>query len=53
MWYYGGSFGSRPLMDTYALMSVPICAFLDWISKKMKMVQILFGIIFLLKAYCW
>ena len=30
-WWYGGSFGSRPMIDIYGIMAVPMAAFLEWI----------------------
>jgi hypothetical protein len=29
LWSYGGSFGMRPMIDTYAVMAVPLALFLD------------------------
>ncbi|MEO0469423.1 MAG: hypothetical protein AAF206_07385 [Bacteroidota bacterium] len=30
VWWYGGSFGARPLVQTYALLTLPLAAFLNW-----------------------
>lgn len=40
-WTYGGSFGSRPLIDSYGLMALSIAAFTDRVFDRKK----LFGII--------
>ena len=29
-WWYGGSFGSRAMVDTYAVMAIPLTAFTGW-----------------------
>lgn len=51
-WWYGGSFGSRPMIDIYGLMALPLAAFLQkiWESKiwlKMVTVLILAGFLWL------
>ena len=33
-WWYGGSFGSRPMVDSYALMAIPLAAFYSWMDSK-------------------
>jgi hypothetical protein len=32
-WWYGGSYGSRPMIDMYALFALPLGAFLTWVAK--------------------
>lgn len=32
-WWYGGSFGARPMVDIYALMALPLGAFFTWLGK--------------------
>lgn len=34
-WWYGGCFGSRPMIDMYGIMAIPLAAFLErvWNSK--------------------
>ncbi len=34
IWMYGGSFGLRPMIDTYALMTIPLAFFIIGASKK-------------------
>ncbi len=33
-WWYGGSFGSRPMIDMYGIMALPLAAFLQFIIEK-------------------
>jgi hypothetical protein len=33
-WWYGGAFGMRPLVESYAILSIPLAAFLFWVSKQ-------------------
>tara|TARA_R110002050_G_scaffold221441_1_gene357320 strand:+ start:119035 stop:120369 length:1335 start_codon:yes stop_codon:yes gene_type:complete len=33
-WWYGGSFGARPLVDATAIMSIPLAAFISIFQKK-------------------
>ncbi len=35
-WWYGGSLGMRPFIDFYALWSIPLCAFLNYIVTIKK-----------------
>jgi len=32
-WWYGGCYGSRPMIDIYGIMALPLAAFLDRIGK--------------------
>ena len=48
-WWYGGGFGSRPMIDSYGLMAVPLAIFLKkafdhklWINRGVKVLLILF-----------
>ncbi len=40
MWWYGGSFGCRPLIETLAVLSLPLAAFIEWLSRKSKPARI-------------
>lgn len=47
-WWYGGSFGSRPMIDTYALYALPIALLLNEAFKKkywlyLPLIVVLFG----------
>lgn len=33
---YGGSFGSRPMIDSYGMMALSMAALFDWVSRKSK-----------------
>lgn len=33
-WWYGGSFGSRPMVESYVLLSIPLAAFYSFFDKK-------------------
>jgi len=33
-WWYGGSFGSRPMVESYALMAIPLATFYAWLERK-------------------
>ena len=33
-WWYGGSFGSRPMIETYAVLAIPMTAFFHEFTKK-------------------
>jgi predicted tellurium resistance membrane protein TerC len=42
-WWYGGSFGQRPFVQSYCLMAIPFGYFLE--SLKKKITQLIFGIV--------
>lgn len=37
-WWYGGSFGMRPMIDSYALFAIWIAYFFDYLVKKSRIV---------------
>lgn len=39
-WWYGGGFGLRAFIDSYALLAIPFAAFCHVISKKQKLLKI-------------
>ena len=39
-WWYGGSFGSRPMIDSYPIMALPIAALFQTVLNKSKFVSI-------------
>jgi glycosyltransferase involved in cell wall biosynthesis len=40
-WWYGGGFGSRPFIDSYALMALPVAALLQsWVHQKRKTIRL-------------
>ena len=51
-WWYGGCYGSRPMIDMYGIMAIPLAAFLErvWTSKvwmKSIVAIVLIGLIWL------
>ncbi|MBK9731555.1 MAG: hypothetical protein IPO83_09725 [Chitinophagaceae bacterium] len=50
IWWYGGSFGSRAMVQSYALLIFPLAAFFDFVrDKKIMRTLIGIGVIFC----CW
>jgi hypothetical protein len=47
-WWYGGSFGCRPLIETYALLSFPLASLITYIYKKNRTIKVLWFLIMLL-----
>ena len=47
-WWYGGSFGARPMIDTYGLMAIPLAAFLAAFAKKSFWQQGVIGLLLVL-----
>jgi hypothetical protein len=41
-WWYGGSFGQRSLIESYALLALPFAAFIKFISEKKWYYNIIF-----------
>ena len=39
-WWYGGSFGCRPIIESYALLSIPLASFLEKILSQKKVIKI-------------
>jgi hypothetical protein len=39
-WWYGGSYGARPLIDSYALLAIPFAAFIEQSLKWPKAIKI-------------
>jgi hypothetical protein len=45
-WWYADSFGQRAMVDSYAVLAIPLCAFLDWVfSLKSAWKKFAWGII--------
>lgn len=38
-WWYGGSYGMRAMIDLYALLSVPLAAFIQYIWKQKRIIR--------------
>ena len=45
-WWYGGSFGQRAFIDSFALAAFPIASTLEYFTNKKKLVSISFLVIF-------
>lgn len=39
-WWYGGSFGSRPMIDMYGIMAFPLAAFLQFVTGNRNWLKI-------------
>jgi hypothetical protein len=37
VWWYGGSFGSRAMIQSYAVLIFPLAAFFDWVRRRMSL----------------
>ena len=37
-WWYGGSFGMRPMIDMYGLLAIPFAVFLKWLFENKRFV---------------
>ena len=44
-WWYGGTFGQRVLIESYALLVIPLASFVQWIQTKNMVVKNLFYLI--------
>jgi hypothetical protein len=44
-WWYGGSFGQRSMIDSYAILALPFAAFTEWALSKRRIVRPVFIII--------
>lgn len=44
-WWYGGGFGHRAMIDSYAVLSIPLAAFITYIFEKKLMYRISFMVI--------
>lgn len=47
-WWYGGSYGARPMIDSYALLSIPLAAFIEQMQNWNKYLKYVFVSIFAL-----
>lgn len=44
-WSYGGSFGARPMIDSYGLMAIPLAAFLFFVQQKSSLTFKILGLV--------
>lgn len=50
-WWYGGSFGSRPMIDTYGLMAIPLAAFLAAFTNRVIWQKGVIGLLLLFTIF--
>ena len=44
-WWYGGSYGSRPMVETYGILALPLAASFTYLFKKKIWVKIIVGVV--------
>lgn len=47
-WWYGGTFGSRPFIDSFGLLAIPFAAFVDFVFRQKKFIAAIFSVAALL-----
>lgn len=47
-WWYGGSYGMRPFVESYAFLAVPFACFISWAGERRAFVRISLYLIVLL-----
>ncbi len=50
-WWYAGSYGSRPLIDTYAIYAIPLTAFVQHLIKNNNWKRVIVGGLFIFFIY--
>ena len=50
-WWYGGSFGSRPMIDSYGIMAFPLAALIEYILHRKIWIKALAALIFSFVIY--
>ena len=51
-WWYGGSFGMRAMIDTYAVLALPLGAFIQWLFERRMVVRVVgLAVILVLSFY--
>jgi len=50
-WWYGGSFGQRPFIDTYGIYSLPLAAFIHYMFGLKKIFRYTISIILMLLVF--
>ncbi|MCC6186375.1 MAG: hypothetical protein IT256_04405 [Chitinophagaceae bacterium] len=55
MWWYGWGFGARPMVETYAILSIPLAALIAWLGTQKLVVKtfsvLVFGFFIWLNIY--
>jgi len=44
-WWYGGGFGMRALIESYAILAIPLATFLTWLAKQKLPIKIPLSIV--------
>lgn len=44
-WWYGGSYGSRPMVETYGILALPLAASIAYLLKKKIWVKVVLGVV--------
>ena len=44
-WWYGGGFGMRALIESYAFLAIPLAAFLNWVGSRKTGMKIALSIL--------
>lgn len=47
-WWYGGSYGQRPMIDSYALMALPMAALISYVASKGRAQAIIISLVIVL-----
>lgn len=50
-WWYGGGLGARPLIESYALLSLPFAYLLSWINEKPWRKMLGYSLLIILTLY--
>jgi hypothetical protein len=50
-WWYGGTYGQRVMIESYALLIIPLAAFVKWVMDNKIIVKSLFFIICIFFIY--
>lgn len=44
-WWYGGSFGSRPMIETYGILALPLAASIAFLFQRRTWIKVLSGVV--------
>lgn len=50
-WWYGGSYGSRPMIDAYPVFAFPIAAFIHYFSRRAVWLRMITASVFIFFIY--
>ncbi len=46
-WWFGGSYGARAFIDSYAILAIPLAALLGWLLQKPKPLKLIIVFLFI------